>query len=261
MKKWIVTIFLLCIGGLYFFWKQGFHISDAPVKEVENVIISPVFAPESVREGATPLGIEKQEVIIVEKVLQEAPFISQAPTGNWKDLIFQNACEEATLLMAEKWLAGKKFGTPKETEAEIKNLTKEEEKYFPKDSYDLSVTDILLLAQKYFPEMHISLVEDVTTDDMKNALSEGDIVIVPANGQKLKNPNFTAPGPLYHTILVRGYDPVANEFIVNDPGTRRGNGYRYASATLFDAMQNYETGYHGKLFPDEKVMLIIRRAD
>ncbi len=107
--------------------------------------------------------------------------------------------------------------------------------------------------------MRISLVEDVTTDDMKNALSEGNIVIVPANGRKLQNPNFTAPGPLYHTLLVRGYDPATDEFIVNDPGTRKGNGYRYASDILFDAIQNYETGHHGKLFPDEKVMLVIQK--
>ena len=245
---------------IFFFWKQGFQKSDVPLNVVKDVVmVSPAPVLEPLQEDIFPADIERPKEILIEKIFQEVPFTSQAPTGNWKDLIFQNACEEVSLLMADKWATGKKFGTSKETEAEIRKLTKAEEKYFPKDSYDLSATDIFVLAQKYFPGMRISLVEDVTTDDMKNALSEGDIVIVPANGRKLQNPNFTAPGPLYHTLLVRGYDPVADEFIVNDPGTRKGNGYRYASAILFNAMQNYATGHHGKLFPDEKSMLVIHK--
>ncbi len=195
----------------------------------------------------------------METIIQDVSFISQAPTGNWKDLVFQNACEEAALLMAEKWATGKKFGTLVEVEVEIRTLTKEEEKYFPKNSYDLSGADTLLLTQKYFPRMQVALVKNVTTDDIKNALFKGNTVIIPANGQKLRNPNFTAPGPLYHTLLIRGYDPTTDEFITNDPGTRKGNGYRYAADIIFDAMQDYETGYHGKLFPDEKVMLVVSR--
>lgn len=245
---------------IFFFWKQGFQMSDVPLNVVEDVtMVSPAPVLESLQEDIFPADIERPKEILIEKIFQEVPFTSQAPTGNWKDLIFQNACEEATLLMAEKWITGKKFGNPKEIEAEIRSLTKEEGRYFPKDSYDLSVTDIFVLAQKYFPGMRISLVEDVTTDDMKKVFSEGNIVIVPANGRKLQNPNFTAPGPLYHTILVRGYDPSSDEFIVNDPGTHKGSAYRYASDILYDAMQNYATGHHGKLFPDEKVMLVITK--
>lgn len=260
MKKQVIIgiIFIVSIS-FFFFWKQDFQMVDVPVRELENEMAPLVSAPESLQEDAPSLGIEKQEAIRTDSVLQDVPFTSQAPTGNWKDPIFQNACEEAALLMADKWVSGKKFGTPKETEVEIRKITKEEELYFPKDSYDLSVQDILILAQKYFPGMRISLMENVTKDDMRNALFEGKVIIIPANGQKLHNPNFTAPGPRYHTLLIRGYDPAIDEFIVNDPGTQRGNAYRYASDILYNAMQNYATGHHGKTFPDEKVMLIIQK--
>lgn len=219
----------------------------------------PIPVSESVKSEVAPAVIEKQQVIPMKVIIQDVPFISQAPTGNWKDLVFQNACEEATLLMAEKWVSRGMFGTSKQMEMEIRKITNAEKKYFPKDSYDLSVQDILLLAQKYFPQMQVSLVKNVTADSIKNALFEGNIVIIPANGQKLRNPNFTAPGPLYHTLLIRGYDLTTDEFITNDPGTRKGSGYRYAADIIFDAMQDYETGYHGKLFPDEKVMLVVSR--
>lgn len=255
MRKWIL-ISVACLA-IFFFWKQGFQIVNAPLKTSESEVVLPLSVPELVKLDTILRVAEKQSETLVEKIIQDVPFTSQAPTGNWRDLIFQNACEEATLLMADKWREGKIFGTPKETEAEIESLTKAEEKYFLKGSYDLSATDTLLFAQKYFPEMRISLVKNVTTNDIRNAVLEGNIVIVPVNGRKLQNPNFTAPGPLYHTLLIRGFDPVTDEYITNDPGTRKGNGYRYPADILFDAMQDYETSYHGKLFPDEKVMLVV----
>lgn len=219
----------------------------------------PIPVSEPVRSEVVPVVIEKQQVIPMKVIIQDVPFISQAPTGNWKELIFQNACEEAALLMADKWVNGGVFGASKQSEMEIRKITDAEKKYFPKDSYDLSVEGILLLAQKYFPKMQIASMKNVRVDDIKNALFEGNIVIIPANGQKLRNPNFISPGPLYHTLLIRGYDPATDEFITNDPGTRKGNGYRYDSDILFDAMQDYETGYHSKLFPDEKAMLVIAK--
>lgn len=245
---------------IFFFWKQDFQKSDVPLNVVKDVaMVSPAPVLEPLQEDIFPADIERLKEVLIEKIFQEVPFTSQAPTGNWKDPIFQNACEEAALLMADKWIQGEEFGNARERGIEIRRITKEEEPYFPKDSYDLSAADILVLAQKYYPEMRISLVENVTTDDMKKALSEGNIVIVPANGRKLWNPNFTAPGPLYHTLLIRGFDPATDEFITNDPGTRKGNAYRYASDILYDAMQNYATGHHGKIFPDEKVMLVISK--
>ena len=262
IKICISAIAISALIGVFFFWKSSFQSAvSVSVQEEKNIIadIQSVQSEQVVKEKENTPVVTKAPGVIEKKIIQNVPFTSQAPTGNWNDPVFQNACEEATLLMADKWLQGREFGTAREREIEIRRMTKEEESYFPKDSYDLSATDILVLAQKYYPEMRISLVENVTTDDMKKALSEGSIVIIPTNGRTLRNPNFTAPGPLYHTLLIRGFDPVTDEFITNDPGTRMGALYRYAADTVFHAMHNNETGHHGKIFPDEKVMLVIRK--
>lgn len=259
MKKSTSIIFTFILITLFFFWKQGFQMFDFSSRDEEAVTVAPLPVPESVKQSITPVVIEKQKVIPVESIFQEVPFTSQAPTGNWSELVFQNACEEAVLLMASKWVRREIFGGASEREAEIRLITKEEEKYFPKNAYDISTEDMLFLAKKLYPEMSISLVHDVTKEDVRDALLNGNIVIVSANGQKLKNPNFTLPGPLYHALLIRGYDHITDEFITNDPGTRKGDGYRYKGAIIFDAMQDYATGYHGELFPHKKMMLVIQR--
>ena len=57
--------------------------------------------------------------------------------------------------------------------------------------------------------------------DITKELSEGRIVIVPTAGRLLKNPHFTASGPLYHMLVIKGFDDAKHTFITNDPGTRR----------------------------------------
>ena len=75
-------------------------------------------------------------------------------------------------------------------------------------------------------------------------LEAGHLVIIPTNGQALKNPNFTLPGPERHMLVVKGYDYETEEFITNDPGTRNGADYRYKKDLLFEAIRNYKTGFH-----------------
>ena len=262
MKK-IFIVGIVLIGAILFFPKRsGFDAPIAVPLEDEGVSenMSQYYKEETIAEEKKEIEIAVREPeIITKRILQDVPFTSQAPTGNWKDLVFQNACEEASLLMAGKWVSGGIFGTAGEREAEIRLITEEEERFFPKNSHDLSAEDTLFLAKSLYPEMNISLADNVSKESLISALAKENIIIIPANGQRLRNPNFTAPGPLYHMLLIRGYDPASDEFITNDPGTRSGEGYRYKTDILFDAMQNYETGYHGKIFPDEKVMLVIRK--
>lgn len=58
-------------------------------------------------------------------------------------------------------------------------------------------------------------------------------------------------------LLIRGYDTTTNEFITNDPGTRKGEGYTYPMQTLVDAMHNYDTGDNTIVHPEEKVMIVV----
>jgi uncharacterized protein YvpB len=74
---------------------------------------------------------------------------------------------------------------------------------------------------------------------IKDELANGRPVIVGAAGKILPNPNFRNGGPNYHMLVVIGYDK--NGFITNDPGTRKGQDFRYSFSDLFNAIHNWES--------------------
>jgi len=79
------------------------------------------------------------------------------------------------------------------------------------------------------------------------------------NGQKLKNPFFTPPGPLEHMIVIIGYDYQTNEFITNDSGTKHGQNYRYKENILFEALRDYPTGNHKPIIDIQKNIIIVQK--
>ena len=50
-------------------------------------------------------------------------------------------------------------------------------------------------------------------------------------------PNFTPPGPVYHMLVVKGYD--AQNFITNDVGTRKGESYTYTKDVIMKNMHDW----------------------
>ncbi len=123
--------------------------------------------------------------------------------------------------------------------------------------HDLSAADTTRLLKDYYDYQGARLVSSITTDDIRQELSQGNLVLVPVNGQKLNNPFFTLLGPLEHMLVVRGYDPATDEFITNDSGTSRGEGYRYKTTVLEDALQDYPTGFHKPITQTNKVMIVV----
>jgi hypothetical protein len=87
----------------------------------------------------------------------------------------------------------------------------------------------------------------------------GQLLIVPTNGQLLHNPNYTAPGPERHNLVIRGYDSVTKEFITNDPGTRKGEDYRYPENVLFKALSDYPTGDHLPILIASKSAILVSK--
>ena len=112
------------------------------------------------------------------------------------------------------------------------------------------------LLNGYFDIVDYRLVYDFSIEDLKRVMADG-LVIVPTNGQALKNPNFTRPGPLQHMLVITGYDPATREFITNDPGTRKGEGYRYEEDILFAAIREYPTGKHLPIKGGRKAMIVV----
>lgn len=208
---------------------------------------------EQVTSEPAPLLRELPERYLIPGV----PFTVQAPSGQWGDPIFQDACEEASLIMAHAWIAGETL-TMAGVTAEIRTLATLQKKVFG-HSVDTSIQDTAWLLEEHFGTMADSVRADVTIKDIKEALAAHQLVIVPTDGRLLKNPNFTPPGPARHMLVIVGYDTTTGEFVVNDPGTRKGEGYRYPEAVLYDAILDYPTGEHAEATSTDKVMLVVGR--
>lgn len=190
-------------------------------------------------------------------LLFDVPFTVQAPNGEWRNHMYASACEEASILMALRWAQSKTL-TKKEAHREIAALAAFEEKTYG-FSHDTSAKDTARLIRDYYYHDAVTVREDITVNDIIRELEKGNIVIVPVNGQKVKNPYYTRPGPIEHMMVVRGYDPNTRELITNDPGTRRGKGFRYHRDTFEKALQDYPSGFKEPIIKTNKVMIVISK--
>lgn len=245
-----ILLFSVILGVMYFLMTK----KKEPEQQRENTNI---VRQESPREEAKEIVPVIPEPVVQIPISYEisVPFTVQAPYGEWSDPIFQDACEEASVVMASAWVNG--TGLTKElAKKDIEALAALQKKKFG-HSVDTSVEDTAWLFQEFFAEGSATVEKEVTIERMKAVLAEGNIVIVPTDGRALKNPNFTQPGPPRHMLVVTGYDDTTKEFIVNDPGTRKGERYRYAQSVLFDAILDYPTGKHAPVTSTDKVMIVV----
>jgi|SRR3989338_10573854 len=174
-------------------------------------------------------------------LLLPVPFTSQAPTANWDEL-HNEACEEASSIMANEYFSGNKNTTlaPAFVEGEISKLTDWQDKNF---GYHLSINTqetVRMIKEVY--GLNAEIMENFNVDTIKKALTEGKLILVPANGRLLGNPNFKSPGPIYHMLVIRGY--TSNSIITNDPGTRKGLNYPYTFDVLYNANGDYSHETH-----------------
>ncbi len=77
----------------------------------------------------------------------------------------------------------------------------------------------------------------------KSLLGQDHLIILPANGQLLNNPHYKSPGPIYHMLVITGYNPT--QIITNDPGTKFGSNYIFPH----DIMQKRQEAGIQKLEP------------
>jgi len=182
----------------------------------------------------------------------DVPFTSQAPLGNWDEL-HQEACEEASVLMVLRYFQGTPIGTPEQADQAIQSLVlRNEELGFPVDD---TAEEVIVLLRDQDSTLKTELLHDPSADDLKRVLSEGALVIVPAQGQFLKNPYFTPPGPRYHMLVLRGYTD--NGFVItNDPGTKRGEAYVYSWERMLNAIHDWNDG---DVENGAKVVVVVRR--
>lgn len=253
--NWKVIIIILVVASFLAGWL--IMRSESPGNLLTAIPSPSVFI--SARPSATPSPtIRATPIAPGQSIVLNVPFAAQAPFGNWSDPRQQDGCEEAAALMALRWVRGQSV-TAQEALDEIIAISAFEEKNYG-SYHDTSAQDTVnRIFKDYYGYDRVTVRSDITAEDIKSELSDGKIIIVPANGRLLGNPNFTPPGPERHMLVVKGYDYNRKEFITNDPGTRQGKDYRYPEAVLFEAIRNYSTGYHEPIIGTEKTMIVVSR--
>ena len=172
-------------------------------------------------------------------IINDIPFAPQAPFWNWWNLMNQEWCEEASIIMAMAWVNDKKL-TLEEVDSEIKNISNLEIEMFWEYS-NTSVSDTAKLIEEYYDFKNYNFINDFTKYDMIKSLEKWNLLIIPVYGRDLKNIYYTTPGPVSHMLVVVWYDPTKNEFITNDPWTKNGKWYRYDEDILFGSIWTYPT--------------------
>ena len=205
----------------------------------------PTPVPDIVKPApkpGTPVTVAKGTELewtgsFVESINLSIPFLLQAPKQNWVQP-FEDACEEASLLMADAYYDGRKtnFGADEGILRILEVVAYEDNAYgYNKDT---TSDDVAHTAINYF-KYKKAIVVDATETNIKAALAKGYPVIAPAYGKALLNPNFRNGGPEYHMLVIKGYLK-DGRWITNDPGTRNGADYVYGKQLLLDAIHDYD---------------------
>ncbi len=232
------------------------YIYDKFVSDPKNYMSLAVVNRQAKGTAQIPqdfLDSEGQIAALPNKFLiKNVPFASQAPDGVW-DSVAEESCEEAAMLMVDYYWRKKSFS--KEVAlAELEKLVDFEIMQYG-DATDEDAQEIAQRFKEYFGYQDIEIIYDFSLEDLKQKITEGRPIIVPAAGRWLKNPNFKQPGPLYHNLVIIGYE--GNEIITNDPGTKKGEGYRYKEDVLYNAIHDFP-GSKEAIEQGRKAMVIVR---
>jgi hypothetical protein len=168
---------------------------------------------------------------------------------------YQEACEEASLLMVHAYYQGGQSDRldPQEAKARLLALIEWQTTRRDGSIVDISAAEAGQDAEAYWPELSASVVPVKTADDIRRELAAGRPVIIPAHGKSLSNPHFRNGGPLYHMLVITGYLP-DGRFITNDPGTRFGKDFLYTEANLLASIRDWNGG---DVTNGERVMLVL----
>ena len=204
----------------------------------------------SLQQTSTTTTSALSKTSLPSSVRISVPFAPQAPFTNW-DPPYDEACEEASLILVKEFLAGRKSITLAEMDTQIQDLVAwETQQGLPIDITIAQLKDVA--EQKY--GLRARLLENPSIDDIKHELGNGHPVIVPLAGRDIGNPYYSGEGPWYHMLVIVGYD--SKNFITNDVGTKRGEGYTYRYAVLHDAIHDW-TGIKEEIRQGKAIALVI----
>lgn len=201
-----------------------------PIVVDKPVVTEKTQPSKSVEEKEKPVEEAKKTSINL-----AVPFTSQAPTANWEHP-FQDACEEASILMVDYYYQGKKFSTAASTEKILMDMIAWQEEHMTGD-IDMSIEEVAYFVSHYW-DYDYEIIDIPNTADIEKYLNKGQPVVIPVNGKILANPYFSNGGPDYHMLTIKGY--VDGNFITNDPGTRRGADFVYTYENIMASIVDWD---------------------
>ncbi len=235
------------------FLEEDLQKKNDAMEEGLTITISPGDQGNSANDGQENIPASPSE--IPPKIQIDVPFTSQAPLVNW-DKYHEEACEEASIIMV-KFFLDKKGINPEIADKEILDMINFEIKNYG-DYKDSTASQMVQLAKDFYgplpEEKKLRAIYDIKREDIKKYLAKGSPIVIPAAGRLLGNPNYTQPGPLYHALVLTGYD--GNEIITNDPGTRKGKNYRYNINVLYNAIHDFP-GNKDNIENGRKAMIVV----
>lgn len=255
-KKFFILIAAIFLGVVGFFgFKFFISKSNTAPQTVIQEIKDEITPPQAETLPAENNSSSQLPVTIPGKIMIKVPFTSQAPFSVW-DARHEEACEEASLIMLHAYLSNASL-TPASAENEIQSMIDFEIKNY--GGYkDTNVEQNIKLYDDFYGMpaggKKLKAIYDFDKNTLKEKLAKGNPIIIPAAGRELGNPNFTMPGPIYHNLVLVGYS--GNEIITNDPGTRKGEGYRYNIDILYNTIHDF-AGDLGNIDQGRKAMIVI----
>jgi uncharacterized protein YvpB len=228
MKYKIFFLFvILAVVGLEFL---TFYTDSKPVNTVTVATSTPKVASK------TPVKKIK-EVLAV-------PYVSEAPENIWSGS-WVNACEESSIMMVDEYYKGTLVVSTSSAKAYLLNLFAAQRKLYGSDANSDASRMITMIEDH--ANFDAELVIYPTIEEIKAEIDAGRPVISLHRGFDLKNPNvpFLATGSSYHTIVIFGYDDLAQNFITHDPGDQyTGRNYLYSYETIMNSLHDYNHVTH-----------------
>ncbi len=271
MKYFLITILLMVPG-----WLMVNLTSDTPDGELIDMYDQVISGLDDVLSVASSVAIvpvedkikidkdvkiitpeileEKKE--IPEKVLLPVDFTSQAPYRNW-DYPWQEFCEEAAVLIAMRYFDGRGIDGKDDANQALHEIMKWEEENlgFYKDT---TASTTMKIITDFYEYKKVELSFDTTLKKIKQELAAGNLIIIPAVGRNLENPYFTPPGPIYHNLVLVGYDDEQEIFYTNDPGIMSGDKFKYSYQNIIDSVADWSYEL-GTINPQRRVMIIVKK--
>lgn len=263
----LLTIIIVLVVGVGTFgaWTSR-HIIERIVRQATlppamtyeekvSVTPSPAVQASATTKPSTPTKPSTSPVTTKGVLPAEAnlavPFTAQAPHANWEDP-YGEFCEEASVLMAVSYLTGKKIPSATFADTAMLAIKDFEEKRFGYYK-DTTAEETAIIIREHFSYSKVEVKQNPTIDDIKRAVANGKVVIVPVAGREIGNPYFQHPGPLYHMFVIKGYT-ADGKFITHDPGTRRGADFLYDQERIMKAIHDWRDDHNIDL--GKKVVII-----